>query len=154
MLASSVLEMMLWNTVMSGSLCSCAPPPSGPAQPQPGLTPPGLMTTPEDVRQARPQLLTPTQSSEVPAVVTGIQQTKLGAVGGDPGPGPQHPGLDQLRSLLLGRLLVDRTGKQVAIRLPGHHSLVVLLGGVVQELHQHYTSVLLHVTIIFVSISS
>ena len=71
------------------------------AQSEPDLTPAGLVATPEDVRQPGPELLAATESSEVPAVVTGLQQTQLGPVGRHPGPGSQHPGLDQLGSLLL-----------------------------------------------------
>ena len=109
------------------------------AQPQPDLASPGLQVTPEDVREARPEFLTATQSCEVPAIVTGLQQPQLGVVGGHPG--PDHPGLDQLGSLLLWWLLIYWPGEQVTILLPCHHSLVVLLGCVVQELeedqHQH-----------------
>ena len=107
------------------------------AQSEPCLASPGLVATPEEVRQLRPELLATAESSKVPTVVAGLQQAQLGVVGGHLGPGSQHPGLDQLGSLLLWRLLVDRPGEEVTIRLPSKHALVVLLRRVVEELQQH-----------------
>ena len=104
----------------------------GGSQPEGGMAVPGFQPAPEDVREVRPELLSATESSEVPAVSVGVEEAQLGVVTGHHQ--PLSPGLDQFGSLLLGRLLVHRSGEEVPTPIPAHHSLVVLTGGVVEEL--------------------
>ena len=54
------------------------------AQPQSRMTSADLVTTLEDVRQLGSQLLTATQSSEVPAVTGRVQQSQLGVIARHP----------------------------------------------------------------------
>ena len=81
----------------------------GRTQPQPGGSRVSWPDTArEHVRQRVPQLLAATQRSEVPAVVRGAQQRRLG-------PGLRHAGAGphQQLPLLLGRRLCHRPRKEV-----------------------------------------
>ena len=97
---------------------------------QPGFVPRVKPAAQGGDQSLRSHLLTATERGKVERVVGLVHPAQVGHV-------PRHhlPARAQhVAPLLLGRLLIDRAGEQVAGALPLEHPLVVLLGSVVEEL--------------------